>query len=338
VTPTASTDELVLGLLTDAHGESISGEALAQKLGLTPTQVYRQIESLRRLGYRVDSRGREGYRLVSVPNRLTALEIEPLLTTHDIGREIHHFSDLDSTNEEAKRQADEGAFHGETVIAEHQSAGRGRRGRSWVSPPELNIYLSVILRPSCPPASAPEITFVAGVAIAESLRNAFNLPVDLKWPNDIVVDGKKVAGILTELATEENRVKYVILGLGLNVNMEREDFPEPLRAQATSLREELGQKVDRPLLCAALLSGLEPWIDRWEEEGFAPVREMWETLSSTLSQPVRVLLGEGEQSFDGLAVGIDEHGALLVQRENGVVQKVHAGEVVHLRPGAQAQR
>ena len=329
--PDASS-ELVLGLLSDALGECLSGEALSSKLGLSPTEVYRQIEALRSLGYRIESRGRAGYRLVSVPDRLTPLEIDTFLTTHDLGRELHHRAVIDSTNALAHILAGEGAFHGEAVVAEHQTQGRGRRGRTWISPPEQNIYLSVILRPDLEASRAPELTFVAGVAIAESLRTAFNLPVDLKWPNDLLVHGLKLAGILTELGTKKDRIDYVVLGLGLNVNMETEDFPEEIASTATSLRIELGQSLDRPLLCAAILSSLEAWYDRWLEEGFEPVREMWQTLSATLQRPVRVLLGEDVQGFDGIAEGIDARGSLLVRRANGVLERVVAGEVQHLRP------
>ncbi|MDF1565833.1 MAG: biotin--[acetyl-CoA-carboxylase] ligase [Deltaproteobacteria bacterium] len=327
-----ASSELVLGLLSDALGEFLSGEVLSAKLGLAPTEVYRQIESLRAQGYRIDSRGRAGYRLVSVPDRLTPLEIEPFLTTHDLGRELHHRAVIDSTNALANILASEGAFHGEAVVAEHQSEGRGRRGRTWISPPEQNIYLSVILRPDLPALRAPELTFVAGVAIAESLRTAFNLPVDLKWPNDLLVNGLKLAGILTELSASGDRIGYVVLGLGLNVNMEAADFPAEIASTATSLRIELGQPLDRPLLCAALLSSLEVWYDRWLEEGFGPVREMWQALSATLQRPVRIHLGDDVQGFDGVAEGIDERGSLLVRRANGVLERVVAGEVVHLRP------
>ncbi len=328
----AASCELVLGLLSDAFGENLSGEVISSKLGLPATDVYRQIEALRSLGYRIESRGRAGYRLVSVPDRLTPMEIEPFLTTHDLGRDLHHRAVIDSTNALAHILAEEGAFHGETVVAEHQSQGRGRRGRTWISPPEQNIYLSVILRPDLEAQRAPELTFVAGVAIAESLRTAFNIPIDLKWPNDLMVSGKKLAGILTELTARKDRIDFVVLGLGLNVNMEAEDFPEEIADTATSLRIELGQRLDRPLLCAALLSSLEAWYDRWLEEGFEPVREMWQTLSATLQRPVRVHLGEDVQGFDGVAEGVDSRGSLLVRRANGVLERVVAGEVQHLRP------
>lgn len=308
------------------------GEALCAKLGLSPIEVYREIESLRANGYRIESRVREGYRLVAVPDRLTQREIDPFLATHEIGREIHPFQIVDSTNQVARRLAEEGAFHGEVVIAEQQSKGRGRRGREWLSPPGKNVTLSVILRPTCDPDRAPELTFVAGVAVASALREGFNLPVDLKWPNDLVVAGRKLAGILTELVTRAGRVEAVILGLGLNVNMAPQDVPESIADSATSLEIELGQAIERPRLVGLLLGSLERWYLRWIEEGFQPVREMWQALSATLQRPVRVHLGDGQQGFDGVAEGIDEHGALLVRRGEGVLERVVAGEVEHLRP------
>ncbi len=330
----ATTETMVLDLLADAGDTCLSGEVLSSKLGLAPAEVFRQIDRLRAQGYRIDMVGHRGYRLVSLPDRLTPLEVGPFLTTHDVGRALHHFEETTSTNDEARRLAEEGAFHGETVVAERQTAGRGRRGRSWFSPPGRSIYLSVVLRPDVPPARAPELNLVAAVAVARTLRDAFGLPAGIKWPNDVNARGRKIAGILTELETRGTAIDFVVLGMGVNVNQGSDDFPPELRETATSIRIELGTSVDRPLLTAALLSRFEGLYDAWVREGFAPIRTALEALSVTLGRRVEVHLGEGEaaQILAGEAVAIDETGALVVRDDRGTPHRIVAGDVVHLRP------
>lgn len=318
-------------MLAEAGDTCLSGEMLSGKLGLRPADVFRQIEALRTKGYRIDTVARQGYRLVRIPDRLSPLEISPFLTTHALGRGLHHFDSVASTNEVAFELAREGAFHGETVVAEHQTHGKGRRGRTWISPAGRNVYCSVILRPDVPPTRAPELTFVAAVAVVQTLREAFNVPADVKWPNDIEIQGKKISGILTELDAEGDEIGFVIVGLGINVNMEPDDFPEEIRSTATSLQIEVGDFVDRPLLTAALLARLEDWYDRWATEGPGLVLETLKIFSSTIGREVRILAADGAQGFDGTAEDIDESGALIVRRADGRTQKVVAADVEHLR-------
>ena len=214
------------------------------------------------------------------------------------------------------------------VIAEEQTQGRGRRGRSWSSPPGLNLYLSAILRPELPPQRAPEMTLVAAVALCETLRDS-RVDAHIKWPNDLLVDGKKVAGILTELSAEPDRVHFVVLGIGVNLNAGAEDFPEEVAGIATSVHHARGQKVPRALFTAALLYRLEEWLGRHDAEGFAPVREAWKELSGTLGQ--QVLVRTDKREFVGQAFDIDEVGALLVRTDTGV-ERVLAGDVEQVRP------
>lgn len=220
----SNSEELVLGFLAEAGDEFVSGEAISDKLGLTRAAVWKHVESLRSQGYRIDAVPARGYRLSEIPDRLTALELRPLLNTHDIGQVLHHFELISSTNDHARELAEEGAGHGEVVIADSQTGGRGRRGRPWVSPPGLNAYFSVILRPELPPARAPELTLLASVAICDALRQA-NVPAAIKWPNDLLVQDRKIAGILTEMASEPERVHWAVIGIGVNVNAAATDFP-----------------------------------------------------------------------------------------------------------------
>lgn len=327
----ATTEEMVLGLLADAGDALVPGEVLCGKLGLGPPEVYRHIQGLRAKGYRIDALGRRGYRLVSIPDRLGPLELGTLLTTHDVGRSIHHRRSVPSTNDVAFRLAREGALHGDTVIAEHQSRGRGRRGRTWVSPEGRNLYCSIVLRPDLPASRAPEATFVAAVALARTVREAFGLPAAIKWPNDVRIEGRKVAGILTELDAAAGRVRFIVLGLGVNINLTADELPAEVRPLATSLREALGQSVDRALFTSALFARLEDEYDRWVEGGFGPVREAWCALSDTLGQRVRVTGGPGEAPLEGEAVDVDADGALRVRRDDGTVERVLAGDVESLR-------
>ncbi|GHG76085.1 biotin--[acetyl-CoA-carboxylase] ligase [Comamonas sp. JC664] len=323
-------EELILGFLSERGSDDYtSGEALSSKLGLSRTAVWKHVESLRAKGYRIEAVSARGYRLVSVPDRLTALEVVPLLDTHDLGRTLHHHASLPSTNEKAFRLAQDGAEHGEVVVAEQQTAGKGRRGRVWVSPPGLNLYFSAILRPALPPQRAPELTLVAAVALAEALRDA-GANAAIKWPNDVHIDGRKVAGILTELSAEPERVHFVIVGVGVNLNSQAEHFPDELRDTATSLSLALGKPVQRAQFAAALWTRLEEWLDLYLETGFDAVRARWKALSSTLGQDV--LVRTDRQELRGRAEDIDPSGALLVRTAEGSLERVLAGDVEQLRP------
>ncbi len=321
-------EEMVLAFLAEAGDEFVSGEAISDKLGLSRAAVWKHVNALREQGYRIDAVPARGYRLVEIPDRLRELELRPLLNTHDVGQVLHWFAEVGSTNDVAKQLAEEGAAHGEVVVAETQTAGRGRRGRSWVSPPGRSVYLSVILRPDLPPARAPELTLLASVAVCEAVRRA-GVGAAIKWPNDVLVRGRKLAGILTEMAAEQDQLQWVVLGVGVNVNARPDDFPADVRDVATSLAVERGEPVPRALFTAALLTSLEEWLDRHAADGFGPVRAAWRDLSDTLGREVRVRGSAGD--VVGIAEDIDEAGALLVRRPDGL-QRVVAGDLELIGP------
>jgi BirA family biotin operon repressor/biotin-[acetyl-CoA-carboxylase] ligase len=322
-------EELILSFLSESGNDFTSGETLSGKLGLSRTAVWKRVEALRTQGYIIEAVPARGYRLVEVPDRLTSLELAPLLSTRELGRTVHHHDSVGSTNEVAFRLAQDGAEHGEMVVAEQQTSGKGRRGRVWVSPPGLNLYFSAILRPELPPQRAPELTLVAAVALAEALRDG-GTDAAIKWPNDVHIDGRKVAGILTELSAEPERVHFVVLGVGVNLNSQAEHFPEDLRAMATSVALASGQRVHRARFTAALWGKMEAWLDRYLDEGFDAVRTRWKALSSTLGQDV--LVRTDRQELRGLAEDIDPSGALMVRTEGGTLERVLAGDVEQLRP------
>lgn len=319
---------MILSFLAEGGDEFISGSVLSDKLGLSRTAVWKHVEQLRRLGYRIDAQVARGYRLVEVPDHLTSLELAPLLATRELGRVLHHFDEIGSTNAKAFELAQEGAFAGEVVIAETQTAGKGRRGRTWVSPPGQNLALSVVLRPEVAPHRAAEVTLVAAVALAETIREA-GVDATIKWPNDIQVEGRKVAGILTELSADTEQVQFVVLGIGVNLNSELTDFPPEVAETATSLRVARGSPVPRALFTAALFTKLEQWLDRWAEDGFEPIRLAWKRLSSTIGQ--EVLVRAERQELRGVAEDIDAHGALML-RVGDRLERVLAGDVEQLRP------
>jgi BirA family biotin operon repressor/biotin-[acetyl-CoA-carboxylase] ligase len=321
-------EELVLAFLAEAGDDVVSGEAISDKLGLSRAAVWKHVRSLRGQGYRIQAVAARGYRLLGIPDRLGVLEVKPLLNTHDMGQALHCHEEVTSTRDLAKELAEEGAAHGEVVIADRQTAGRGRRGRTWASPPGKNLYLSAVLRPDLPPQRAPELTLVASLAVCDACRQA-GVDAGIKWPNDVLAGDRKLAGILTELAAEPEQVHWAVVGIGVNLNAGPEDLPPDLRAVATSLAIERGQPVPRALFAAALLTLLEQWLDRHAEEGFEPIREAWRERSATLGREVRVEADGAEG--DGVAEDLDETGALLV-RAAGRRIRVAAGDVRLLRP------
>jgi BirA family biotin operon repressor/biotin-[acetyl-CoA-carboxylase] ligase len=315
-------EELILGLLADAPDDYLPADALCGKLGLTQPAVFRQIDSLRAKGYRIDLRHARGYRLIEVPDRLTALEIGPLLSTNDLGRMVYAFDEVASTNDVARALAEEGAAHGTLVIAERQTQGRGRHGRRWVSAPGENLTFSLVLRPPLSPSRASEITLVAAVALVAELRAA-GFAAAIKWPNDLLVGDFKVGGFLSEMSADEGRLRFLVLGVGLNVNASH--FPEELTSRASSLRLVRGEPLPRALLLAAILGSLEGWLDVHAIEGFAPIRERAREWSATLGREVRI--EEAGRVVSGLATDIDESGALLIRNSAGAIDRVWAGDV-----------
>jgi len=322
-------DAIVLGLLLECADDFVSGGVLCDKLDVPRAELLKRIDSLRARGYVIHTRGGLGYQLVEVPDQLGEAQIAPLLASGELGRKIHAFDELGSTNDEAHRIAELGALHGEVVVADFQTRGRGRRSRAWVAPRGKAVTMSVVLRPALPPARAAEITLVAAVAVVEAAREMGAHGARIKWPNDIECKGRKIAGLLTELRTEADRVRHAVLGVGFNVSLQMSDFPEELRAAATSLLVETGERQARPLVCARLLEHLEEWLSLHETEGFEPVADRWRELSSTLGHRVRIT-SDGE-AVEGDAVDLADDGALLVRAAGGVLVRIVAGDVEHCK-------
>ena len=319
----------VLELLRAAGGY-ISGEKMAERLGVTRAAVWKKIAALRDAGYDISSTPRSGYVLRSAPDSLIETEIAQGLDTALVGRKIICYDTVDSTNLVLKNLAREGAEDGTVVVADSQGTGRGRMERAFFSPPGKGIWVSILLRPTFLPQDAPKCTLMAAVAVARAMET-FGLRAAIKWPNDILHEGRKLVGILTEMSAEMDRVNYVVIGIGINVNIAPEDFPEELRATATSLMQMKGAPLPRVAFLQELLRALDDLYTSVQREGFAPVLAAWREYAVTLGQEVRVI-GPAGVEFEGVAADIDAEGALLVDTAEGR-RRVLAGDV-SIRPRA----
>jgi BirA family biotin operon repressor/biotin-[acetyl-CoA-carboxylase] ligase len=250
------------------------------------------------------------------------------LASQRLGCQFHYFTEIDSTNARARQLAENGAAEGEVVIAESQSQGRGRLGRRWESPAFANLYFSILLRPKLPPVHAPQITLMAAVALAETVDSFIPQTPAIKWPNDIMVDGKKLAGILTEAACDSERLQYVILGIGVNLNYSINSMPEEIRERATSVLELTRQNISRESFLQRLIQGLDRCYGELEQAGFAALAARWEAYFGWRGRRVRVELLD--QVLTGRAKGIDRDGALVIINDHGALQRVIAGDVILL--------
>lgn len=313
----------ILALLRDS-GDYVSGQELCERFGVSRTAVWKVINQLKQEGYQIGAVQNKGYRLEHVPDVLSEFELKSRIKTRWAGRSLRYMEQTGSTNNDAKRLAEEGEPHGVLVVAERQTAGRGRRGRLWESPPGEAVYMSIALKPDFAPEKASMLTLVMALSVAEAVREETGLEALIKWPNDVVVNKRKVCGILTEMTMEPDYIRSVVIGAGINANQEQ--FPEELRFIATSLMLEGGRRVSRAAL-------IERVMGRFEEnyEAFltaldlSPLKERYEAMLANLGQRVRVLDPKGE--FDGTAAGILSNGELLVRREDGSLEEVYAGEV-----------
>ena len=314
----------ILKLLRQQSQDYLSGEEISRQLAVSRTAVWKHIQELKNHGYEIEAHPRKGYRLKSRPDLLLPEEIRAGLSTKLLGKQIVHFYDTSSTNNEAKRLAADEAAEGTIVVSEAQTLGRGRLNRGWFSPPGGGVWVSVILRPPFPPQEAPKCTLMAAVATVEAIREASGLTCGIKWPNDILWQGRKLVGILTEMSAEMDAINFVVLGIGINVSLQKNDFPEELRNIGASISMGAGREVSRVEVLQKLLERLEYWYDVVKKEGFEPVLKAWRRESITLGQPVRVLAGE--ETYDGVAEELAEDGSLLVRTENDL-RRVLAGDV-----------
>lgn len=313
----------VLRLLREST-DYISGQELCEKFSVSRTAVWKIMKQLKEEGYEIEAVQNRGYRLLTVPDILSKSEIESRLDGGWIGARVYFAEEVDSTNTWGKRLAEEGAPHGTLIVADEQTQGRGRRGRSWKSPKGTNISMTLILRPDLEPSRASMLTIVMGLSVAQGLKELLELPIEIKWPNDAVLNGHKLCGILTEMSAQIDYINYVVVGTGINVNLP--EIPEDLKEIATSLLIETGHTVNRAEVIGAVMRAFARNYESFIETGdLSGLRDAYNEILANRDRQVRVL--DPKDPYEGVALGINPRGELLVRKEDGSVSEVYAGEV-----------
>lgn len=318
----------ILKLLLSSKTGYVSGGELAKKLNVSRTAVWKHIKALEGEGVRIEAVPSKGYRLMTTPDVILLNDVRQGLKTSIIGKDIRLLPEVESTNTLAVEMAQKGAPEGTVIAAEKQTGGKGRLGRTWISP-RGNLYLSVVLRPDIPPHKAPLITLMGAVAAASAIRKQFSLQAGIKWPNDIFIAGKKAGGLLTEMSAEPDRVKHVVLGIGIDVNMDLKELPEDVRRLSTTLSAAAGEKIDRTLLLQSIITELDRWYQLFLKNEAAVLKE-WEEFNVTLGKRVAVVSGVGVV-HEGMAQGIDNEGRLILKLDDGSLHVVAAGDVTILK-------
>ncbi|MCD5406832.1 MAG: biotin--[acetyl-CoA-carboxylase] ligase [Desulfotomaculum sp.] len=315
----------ILNILKANRSEWTSGADICRRLAVSRTAIWKNIKNLKQAGYNIETQHRLGYRLVEIPDFLYPAEITAGLATKCLGQQVIHYHQENSTNEAAKKLARQGAEQGTVVVAEQQSSGKGRMGRHWHSAAGADVLFSIILYPEISLAEIPQISMLAVVAIAKAVEKVCAVQAGIKWPNDLLVNGQKLCGVLVEMAAEADRVRYVVLGIGINVNSLPLQWPEEIRSKTTSLRAECGQEVSRVKLIQAVLEALELLYDQWHQQGFAPISKLWRTWCVSQHCPATVKTIQG--NYTGWIEGVSDSGALLLRMDDGRVKTFLSGDV-----------
>jgi len=321
-----TTDAKILYALR-ASPDGVSGTQLAEQLAISRAAIWSRMEELRKVGFAIEAGPHFGYRLVDEPDALLADDlIARLGETRVIGRDIQVFEQTTSTNDVAEKLARDGVKEGAVVFAESQTKGRGRLGRVWLSPTRKGLWFSVLLRPNLHPQETTQLTVFSATALRRAFKNITGLTAEIKWPNDLLLGGKKTAGILTEMSAEMDRVRHIILGIGVDVNQDAGEFPPELRKTATSLKIESGSAVSRAELAVEILRELDEDYARIREGKFSEIADEWEDACITIGKNVTVHVGE--RHFRGHAEALDDDGALLIRTEHGHLERVIGGDVL----------
>lgn len=313
----------ILQILRETDG-FISGQEICSRLGVSRTAVWKAIKQLREEGYDIVAVNNKGYRLEQVPDVIYEQELRSLLHTKWFGNRILYFDSIDSTNNELKRQAETQVCHGLLAVAEEQTAGRGRRGHGWVSPPGTGIWFSFLLKPEVSPDKASMLTLVAAMAVARAITETTGLESQIKWPNDIVVNKKKVCGMLTELSAEMTRINYVVIGIGINAN--NREFPDEIKETASSLFIESGKPVKRAAVIEAVGRYFEQYYDEFIKAGdLSLIMDEYNGMLANAGKQVRIISNDSEEIYT--AIGINPQGELVVKDADGNVKDIRSGEV-----------
>lgn len=313
----------LISLLLEKQSTFISGEEMSRRLGCSRAAIWKHIQELRNSGYAIEARPRRGYRLQFRPDRLAPEELYYHLKTKKLGKTIRYFTSVPTTQNVAHQWAKEGAPEGALVVAEEQTAGKGRLGNQWDSPPGQGIWMSLILRPEISIREASHFTLLTSLAVYQAIQPYSRLSVQIKWPNDLLIDGKKVCGILTELKGEEDRIDYLIIGIGVNVNQPA-DWASEWTKPATSLSQVWGKPIHRASLLVAILQQLEKYYDLYKQEGFAPVKQAWEQITYLFGK--RIIARTPNGKVEGVAACLNDDGALVLKTDTGL-QELYSAEI-----------
>ncbi len=302
-----------------------SGEDIARKLGLSRTAIWSHIQELKAAGLPIEAVPNLGYKLLGQSPNLIAADIKAQLNTRIIGREVLVFQETDSTQRIVEQFARDGVAEGLVVFAENQKQGKGRLGRKWVSPAKSGLWFSTLLRPGWRPDKVTRLTVLAAVAIMRAIENETGLEIEIKYPNDLMIKGRKLCGILAEMLTEVDYVQYVVLGIGINVNTLLSDYPDEIQPIVTSLRIATGEIFGRSLLAAKVLSSLDHVYREVQNKGFSTIAEEWSDRCSTLGKKITAIFGN--EKVRGTAIAIDEEGALVIQMDDGTIKTLRGGDI-----------
>ncbi|MGX9133853.1 biotin--[acetyl-CoA-carboxylase] ligase [Rummeliibacillus sp. JY-2-4R] len=311
--------------LSKAKGEPVSGQQLADDLNISRTAIWKHMKQLEEEGYKFESVRKKGYIMISSPDTLNPAKIAATLETEDFGKHIIYEKTFTSTQTIAHQHAQDGAPNGTVVICEEQTEGRGRLMRPWKSQMGKGIFMSIILRPDVPPYEAPQFTLVAAVAITSAIHDVVGIRPDIKWPNDLLINGLKCTGILTEMQADPDRVNAIIMGIGINVNHNPEDFDDEIADIATSLKIASGKHIDRAELVAKILYYLERFCTQYIEEGFENIKAIWEEYSCTIGN--RIKATTLREVFVGKAIGITKDGVLQLQLDDGSIKEIYSADI-----------
>lgn len=320
-----STRNKLIEILEGSNDTFISGQLLSEKLDVSRNTIWKQMKNLEKAGYEIEAKPKIGYRISNSPDKLNEYTLQWGLNTSWLGKRIIHKDHMLSTQITAHQLAQEQAEHGTIIITDEQTAGKGRMGREWYSSKNKGVWMSIILRPSILPYLAPQLTLLTATVIADVINSHTKIKPQIKWPNDILINGKKVAGILTEMQAEQDQIQYVVIGIGLNVNQSLEDFPLDINTKATSIQIETEKEWLIKSIVQDLLVTFEERFTHYLDTGFPDVKNKWEGYGYKIGEPIWIITTKGR--WQALFMGIAEDGALLVKKNQEEIQKIYSAEI-----------
>lgn len=321
----SSTRNRLIKILSTKKDEYVSGQQLSEQLGVSRSAIWKHMNELKKDGYVIEGVAKKGYRIISSPSSVTENTIAWGLQTEWLGKSIIHKDSIDSTQTLAHQLALDGAKHGTIVVANEQTKARGRVSRKWFSPKEKGIWMSIILRPNILPYLAPQLTLLTATVLANILDKQCGVKPQIKWPNDILINGKKIAGILTEMQAEQDQVLYIVVGMGININQTTDDLAMDIEEKATSLQIETDKQWEIVPIIQHILQVFEEKYDHYLHYGFHDVKLVWENYGFKMNEHLQIKTGK--RVWEAIFRGIGEDGALLAEKADGTIEKIYSAEI-----------